>query len=79
MDPWRKASDEVDALIELRAGERAREMVWQERVRAHYAKRREENRQAWLHHHQHMEALHLSLAGEHAAKAERLLENEESA
>ncbi|PLS83937.1 MAG: hypothetical protein CYG60_20550 [Actinobacteria bacterium] len=80
MDLWDRAAAELDQFIETPAeqtkAQREREMAWKASVREFHRKRYEQNRLAWLRHHQHMQALHLDLAGEHAAKARRFEERE---
>ena len=74
-----RASDQLDALIERRAGERseanAAEMAWKESVRKHHAKLRRQRRGEWF---CYWSALADSLrksADEFEAKAQALLED----
>ncbi len=72
-----KAEAEIDLFIEKRAREagdaNAIEALWAESVRRHHARRREENRLAWVAFHRHMVRLHASLSAEHRERAEALL------
>jgi hypothetical protein len=77
-DQIEKAEAQIDQFIEKRAREKADankvEEFWAESARRHNEKRQRELREEWRGFHAHMQDLHASLAAEHAAKAEALLE-----
>ncbi len=69
-----RADREIDRFIERRHQEtngeqRHIEAVWKASTRRERDKRRRENAAAWYGHHEHMRALHSSLAAEHEARA----------
>ena len=73
-----RASDQIDILIERRhlranAEQRHIEDLWKESTQRAREKWRRENAEAWYGHHEHMRALHSSLAREHEARARALL------
>jgi hypothetical protein len=73
-----RASDQIDILIERRhlranAEQQNIEDLWKASTRRERDKRRRENAAAWYGHHEHMRALHSSLAAEHEARARALL------
>jgi hypothetical protein len=72
-----RAFDQIDALIERRhvranTEQQITEDLWKESTERAREKRRRENAAAWYGHHDHMRALHSSLAAEHARKAAAL-------
>ena len=78
VDKIEVAEKSLDAFINSRskAKERANveEELWRASERRVREKRREANRQAWIDHHGLMHSLHLALAGEHADKRSRFLD-----
>jgi hypothetical protein len=80
-DQIEKAEASIDQFIAKRARERADadkvDELWAESTRRHKERRREENRQAWREYERHLERVHMDLALEHRAKAEKLLGQDE--
>ena len=72
-----KAEQQIDLFIERRAREvrdaDAVEDLWAEQERRERARRREANRADWIAYHAHMNAVHSSIAADHADRRSRLL------
>jgi hypothetical protein len=73
---------ELDAMIRRRdterrktEGERAAEELWQESVRRYNARQEADHRLAWFEYEMRLYRIHLGLAAEHLARAERLEAN----
>ena len=71
IDPQRLLDLHDVLLSQVQDDARARQ-AWEESNVADARRRREELRQEWRAHHEHMRALHASLSEEHAAKASAL-------
>ncbi len=72
IDPGRLLEFHDVMLSRVQDDERSRR-AWEESDSADRRRRREEHREAWRAHHEHMSGLHASLSEEHRQKAERLL------
>lgn len=73
IDPGRLLELHDAMLSHVQDDERARK-AWEASNAEDARRRREEHREAWRAHHELMKELHASLSGEHAAKAQALLE-----
>ena len=71
-----KAEAQIDAFVEKRSREKSDEQkitdLWAETDMRERAKRRRENKQAWREYELHLERVHMGLALEHRARAEKL-------
>ncbi len=71
-----KAEQELDKFVERRAREKSDEQkvadLWAETDAREREKRRRENKQAWREYELHLERVHMGLALEHRARAEKL-------
>jgi hypothetical protein len=76
-----KVEAELDSFIKKHARQAAElehvEELWEESEIRHRERRREENREAWREYERHLERVHMELALEHRAKAEKLLKQDE--
>ena len=76
VEAMERAEAELDRFIDRRAREagdaNAIEELWAESVRRHHARRREENRIAWVAFHRGLARAHASISAEHLDKADAL-------
>ena len=75
-----RAERDLDTFINRRSASRdnanAREEMWRTSERRHEEKHRLELREEWREYERHLEAIHMSLALEHRAKADALDESQ---
>jgi hypothetical protein len=80
VDKIEAAEKQLDAFINSRSRDKEKaneeEELWRASERRVLQKRRRANRQAWLDHHAHLQAIHLDLANTHASRRSRLLAEE---